>query len=42
MKIKGNQKNGVPIYKNKKRKSVLQAIKEVKSGKGGQRIFLSL
>ena len=31
---KGNQKNGVPIYKNKKRKSALQAIKEVKNGKG--------
>ena len=31
---KGNQKNGVPTYKNKKRKSALQAIKEVKNGKG--------
>tara|TARA_B100000683_G_scaffold266900_1_gene299838 strand:+ start:115 stop:3063 length:2949 start_codon:yes stop_codon:yes gene_type:complete len=31
---KGNQKNGVPTYKNKKRKSALKAIKEVKSGKG--------
>lgn len=30
---KGNKKNGVPTYKNKKRKSALQAIKEVKSGK---------
>ena len=29
-----NQKNGVPIYKNKKRKSALNAIKEVKNGKG--------
>ena len=40
---KGNQKNGVPTYKNKKRKSALQAIKEVKNGKGCiKRIFLSL
>ena len=30
---KGNKKNGVPTYKNKKRKSALQAIKEVKRGK---------
>ena len=32
--FRGNQKNGVPIYKNKKRKSALNAIKEVKNGKG--------
>ena len=30
---KGNKKNGVPTYKNKKRKSALKAIKEVKNGK---------
>ena len=32
--FRGNQKNGVPIYNNKKRKSALNAIKEVKNGKG--------
>ena len=31
---KGNKKNGVPTYKNKNRKNILKAIKEIKSGKG--------
>lgn len=40
---KGNKKNGVPTYKNIKRKSALQAIKEVKKGnKCPKNIFIPI
>ena len=31
---KGNSKNGFPTYKNKKKKKIIKAMKEIKSGKG--------